>query len=73
MLHDAETHNWQLAAIMASQCVLCVALAVSLRACRCIFAAETGKCAEKEPRQRRQQWDKSILLDKSIECPRASH
>lgn len=29
----------QLAAIMASQCVLCVALAVSLEACCCIFAA----------------------------------
>lgn len=41
-----QRHNWQLAAIMASQCVLCVALAVGLRACRCIFAVETGKCAE---------------------------
>jgi len=42
MLDDRDTDNWQLAAIMASQCVLCVALAVSLQACHCIFAAPTA-------------------------------
>jgi len=36
---DSSLIQRQLAAIMASQCVLCVALAVSLEACRCIFAA----------------------------------
>lgn len=39
-------HNWQLAAIMASQCVLCVALAVRLQACQCIFAVETVEGTE---------------------------
>lgn len=47
----------QLAAIMASQCVLCVALAVSLEACRCIFAA---------PPELRIEWKTTLSKNKHI-------
>lgn len=55
----------QLAAIMASQCVLCVASAVRQEACRCIFAAPDELRAEQKNTLNKMRFCKpstSILL-----------